>query len=79
MTFFIEAKKDGRDASTTRAGAGRSARRSTMGGLGVDDFNHLPGRWPLWPNQFDLLLWKYAEGSDIPRCSVAESKQDPWH
>ena len=73
MTFLIEAKKDERDASTIRAlvpDALQVAQKWVDSGWTVSITCPEGGRY--WPNQFDLLLWKYAEGSKVPRYSVAE-------
>ena len=68
MTFLIEAKKDGRDASAIRAlvpDALDVAQKLVDDGWTVSITCPEGGRY--WPNQFDLLRWKYGEMPDIPR------------
>ena len=74
MTFFIEAKKAGRsDASTIRAGAPNAIHAAAK--LIADGWIvsiTCPKGERYWPEQFELLLSKYAVMPDFPRSSVAD-------
>ena len=77
MTFFIEAKKDGQDASTIRA---RAPNALHVARKLLDDGWSVSGTCPegslYWPAQFDLLLGKYADKPDVPHNSMLGSSTE---